>query len=52
MEINTPWMFVTGIVIIAWYVPEFILAAIKHSCPVMINILFAVAFGLIAGSVL
>ena len=50
MSVTTPWMLVTGCVIVGWIAPEILAAILKRGIPVMLNVLGAVAGGLIAGS--
>lgn len=42
------WMLVTGCAMIGWAVPEFIGAAVRARVPVGVNVLCAIAAGLLA----
>ena len=50
MSVTTPWMLVTGCVIVGWIAPEILAAILKRPIPAMLNVLGAVAGGLIAGA--
>lgn len=50
MNVTTPWMFVTGCVIVGWITPEIMSAIMKKPIPIMINVFGAIAGGLIAGA--
>ncbi len=50
MIVANPWMLVTGCVIVGWLAPEIFAAILKRGIPVMLNILGAIAGGLIAGA--
>jgi formate-dependent nitrite reductase membrane component NrfD len=50
VNIATPWMLVTGCVLVGWVVPEFLAAIGKREAPTGLNVLCAVAGGLIAGA--
>ena len=50
VSIGTPWMLVTGCVIVGWIAPEILAAILKRPIPVMLNVLGAIAGGLIAGA--
>lgn len=48
--VNHPWMLITGMSIVGWIAPEILAAMLKHPVPVMLNVLGAIAGGLIAAS--
>lgn len=48
--VTTPWMLVCGCVIVGWLVPELLAAILKRPVPIMMNVIGAIAGGLIAGS--
>lgn len=48
-EVNHPWLFVIGVGILGWFLPE-IGAAWKLRIPTMMNVMSAVACALIAAS--
>jgi hypothetical protein len=50
MTVATPWMLITGCAIVGWLAPEIFAAILKRGIPIMMNILGATAFGLIAAS--
>ena len=50
MTVATPWMLITGCAIVGWLAPEIFAAILKRGIPMMMNILGATAFGLIAAS--
>ena len=47
---NTPWMFVTGCALIGFLLPETLVAFGKVRVPLLVNMLSALAVGLIAAS--
>lgn len=47
---KTPWMFVTGIAMLGWFLPEVFAVFGKARVPFGMNLLAALAFGLIAGA--
>lgn len=48
---NSPWMFITGCMILGWLLPEaFVAFGRINLVPIAMNILTALACGLIAGS--
>ena len=48
--VHTPWMLITGCAIAGWIAPEFMAAILKRSIPATLNVLGAIAGGLIAAS--
>jgi len=50
MSVTTPWMLVTGCVIVGWVAQEILAAIMKRPIPAMLNVMGAVAGGLIAWS--
>jgi hypothetical protein len=48
--ISNPWMLVAGCAIAGWVAPEALAAIIKAPTPVGLNVLGAIAGGLIAGA--
>lgn len=50
MSVTTPWMLVTGCAIVGWLAPELFAAILKRPIPMSLNVLGAIAGGLIAGA--
>ena len=41
MSVTTPWMLVTGCVIVGWIAPEILAAIMKRQIPAMLNVMGA-----------
>ena len=50
MNIETPWMLITGCAILGFLLPELLAAIGKVRVPIMMNVYSAIACGLIAGA--
>lgn len=47
---KNPYMFISGIMVIGFFVPEILVAFGRVKIPPMFNILFSIGCGLIAGA--
>lgn len=50
MNIETPWMLITGCAMIGYLLPEVLVAIGKVRVPLAMNVYSAIACGLIAGA--
>lgn len=50
MYVTTPWMLITGCAIVGWLLPETFAAIMNRPISFLMNILGALAAGLISGA--
>ena len=50
MTVETPWMLITGSTMLGFLFPEFFAAFVKARVPIVMNVCFAIACGLIVGA--